>query len=268
MYSDMWVEHSKDEKMSSWLKSSLNDICSCGGTMLNYYNMDGRCTGRMCSNESCPDLLAERIVFIANMFDLTGIGPATALNCVKNKNLNYAYQALPYICNGKITTDIAHVVWIALFLKGVANQWKTICAPYDSLEQFLEEYKGEFSAQVQAGKGKILECATYINVVERKPKKYDCVLNINVMITGSVKDFPRTKRELFIAQVNHLFEGLVNIRYYEARKTGIHVLIAEDKMSATTKVRYAKEQGAKILNSEEFMDYIVERLNEVLGGQS
>lgn len=248
-------------ELPEWLVPHFIKPCEfCGEIYKVGLSPDGnRITKHYCPNEQCPGTIAQKIVFMANVLGVTGIGFATALNIVKVNDLKHHLEILKL---WNIQSEISLYTFMRLCcINGIDTGWKETLANVKTLEEVLElnvipEQEKEF----------IRVNSQYVTIkTEDNIFKYDPVWTGLVMITGDIPGF-MNKRAEFITSLNIMFEGYVRISYSESkRKTGVSYLIKEPNSAITGKVALAKKSGIDIVTSKEFMTILFRAVYERIG---
>lgn len=248
-------------ELPEWLKPHFIKPCEfCGTTYMIGLSPDGnRITKHYCPNIQCPGTIAQKIVFMADILGVSGIGFATALNIVNVNDLKHHLEILKL---WNIQSEISLYTFMRLCcVNGIDTGWKETVANVKTLDAVLE-----LNIVPEKEKSFIRENSQYVKIkVEDDIFRYDPVWTGLVMITGDIQGF-MNKREEFITSLNIMFEGYVRISYSNSkRKTGVSYLIKEPNSAVTGKVAVAKQYGIPIVTSKEFMTILFRAVYEKVG---
>lgn len=260
----MWIKHDEDNNLPSWLKDNLVSNCgTCGSPIENFYNKENRCTARRCSNPICPSTLAARIVALVPMLGWTGIGPETAMTMVISNKLTNHMQAIPLVEKELPEVPITKFLKMCL-IQGMQDKWDSVGNDYESVEQFIETYRGYYSDLVKLNKDYLLECSKYVRIKQNKGAtfKYDAVLTGNVMITGSIDGFP--SKEDYLLGLAAITEGMARFTLVGKRKTNVMALIKEEGSDFSGKYQVAVENNIPIYTSAEFTQFVLTKLMDII----
>ena len=83
-------------KSDKWINSSDKNA-----PPPDFYNPQGSITARKCSNPKCPYMMAEKVVGVAELLGIKGIGSKTAFNIVSSNGLQSHFEAIPFITREK-----------------------------------------------------------------------------------------------------------------------------------------------------------------------
>lgn len=249
------------KEIPEWLASYFIKPCEyCGETYRIGLSPDGnRITKHYCPNSQCPGTIAQKIVFMADLLSVSGVGFATALNIVKTYDIKHHLEVLKL---WGIKQEISLYTFMRLCcINGIDTGWKDTVANVKTLDGILA-----LNIVPEEEKEFIRENVQYVNLkTEEEVFKYEPVWTGLVMITGDIPGFMK-RREDFITSLNYMFEGYVRISYSNSkRKTGVSYLIREANSPITGKVTLAKQCGIPEVTSKEFMTILFRAVYERIG---
>lgn len=261
----MLVNSNDDVLLPDWLKSNIEHTCVCGSPIMNYYNEDGKCTNRVCSNDLCFESVARKLLFCVQELGLkgTGIGVAKCRELAKQYCNKSHFQAFPYLFNKKPKCSISMYLKLCC-IYGMDNRWNTVAGSYKSVDDFLLNYNGQYRDVVDEHIDLIKDNVSYVDFVSVEEFKYKPVVVGNIMITGELNNI--RDRRIFPYALKKATNGLVDVNLVGKRKTDVMALIKEASSPTTDKVRIANENGIPIYTSEEFIEYVGNLANERSGG--
>lgn len=255
----MWIRQDEDFNMTDWMKEAFKPNCLCGKPMLNWYNSANQCTNRKCSDPECRYTAAAKVAAMCDILEIKGIKEAKALSILGNRKY---YQVLDLITNEKPKVSLGTFMRLQ-FINGVDNRWFNECNDYLTLDDFITNYRGQYSYLITPELvEQMRDMQNYVTVIEKKKQKYATAISGTVMITGNLRGFK--DRNQFIAGLNAVFQGAVALGVAESkRKTGIMALIKEEDAPFRGKAQCAKENGIPIMTPTEFTEYIIKKLSTV-----
>lgn len=258
-----WIKQEDDTFLPEWLVSNLPGVCSCGSPMENFYNQQGRITGRRCSDEKCPFKVARKIVGMCDILKVKGIGEAKALSLVKSYKLTSQFEALPKILpDSKPKVSLYNFLRMC-FIKGMDTTWGQVVGENETIEELYNNYKGEYRVLLDKYKSDILYNANFVEFERQWKPTRDALITGTVMISGNIKGY--ANRNNFIAALNVASQGLIRISVAEnKRKTGILALIQEADTPNRGKAECAMQNHIPILTPEEFKLWCTAELKERL----
>jgi hypothetical protein len=222
--------------------------------MLNFYNPRGSATGRKCSNPKCPYMMAEKVVSMCDILSIKGIGAKSAFKIIKSHECKTHFETLPYIVNTKPSVTLYTFMRLCL-IEGVDTSWENVVAGYDKVEDFLNNYKGDYRNIVDANIDTILSGTRFVDIVNGWRPEFKPKLTGTVMISGNIRGF--NNRNDFIYGINTVTKGIVRLSVAESkRKTGILALIQESDTPNRGKAECALENNIPIMTPDEFQKYI------------
>lgn len=256
----MWVKQDEDLKMPEWLSSNISPKCKyCGSDMMNYYNSDGRCTNRRCSNDNCPAMIAARADFMRNLLGIKNVGFATCLSTIKARGITNPVELLG-VWGLKVKMPLGVYLRIHCF-EGVDSEWENITQSLNvfTLDDLYEKYDGKWKSLLDANKELLYSDLKYVELdAPTNDFKGEAVI-LRVMITGTPNGFA-TKDE-FIAACNYVLAGRIIVIHQRTKKqSGVDYLIREPGSTTRGKVEAAKKGGIPIVTSQEFFYILSEKL--------
>jgi hypothetical protein len=259
----MWIKQDEDERLPEWLGKHLSSTCRfCGSPMLNYYNPeDNRCTGRKCSNENCPGMIAARADNMRQIIGIKGIGFAACLESVKYHNITNPVQLLKY-WNIKPRVDIGTYLRMQCW-EGVDSALETEMLKYNikNLDDLFNRYDGKYRATIEKHKDELYALQDLVELPENK-KSFEPKKVHTIMITGTPVGW--ATKEAFIAAVNDACQGIiVTIHQKTKRQSGVDYLICESGSTTTGKVETALKAGIPIVTSAQYVAILDHELDEL-----
>ena len=257
----MWIKHSEDNNIPSWLKDNVRSVCSCGAPIENFYNEDGRCTNRRCSSNICPSKLAMRAANMFTVLNVDGFKEGKSLSVIKDYKLTSHFQVIPHALGGtKLRIDLAKYLKIC-FIPKISEQWNAETDGFSTPSEFVAGYKGKFKDEVEAYKDVILSGEPFFDFIAPTVYEKEPLITGTIMISGNVIGFPT--KEGFVGAINGTFKGYVRLGLTKsARRTGMMALIKENQNDMTTKLQVARETGIPVFTSTEFITYLLNSLSE------
>lgn len=241
-----------NEDIPDWLKPHMKIFCECGAPMCDDGPVDAygkmALTQRWCMNPQCPYHMAQKVVMLADYFEVEGVGEKTAQDMVLGYKFHTHLQALPYWFQEKPTVYLYEVAQLS-YIYGVSKDWKDWLASYRSFEEYFER-EPIIPWVALNNKEYLLECEKYFNI------KKD-VINANVvkvMITGSIHGF--NSRSDFLEAVNQEFKDYFRVEDNKKTVRDTVCLIKEPESVDYSKTAIAQENNIPILNSKEFFGYL------------
>lgn len=255
-----WVKQVDDKSLPVWLTSNLKSKCECGWDMENFYNPQGSITARKCSNPKCPYMMAEKVVGVAELLGIKGIGSKTAFNIVSSNGLQSHFEAIPFITREKPVVTLYTFLRMA-FIKGVDTGWNAIAGDYSNIDELLEKYHGEYEYLLNKHKAELLIGKQFVTFKTVEGYEFEPVVTGTVMISGNIRGL--SNRNDFIWGLNQASKGLIRIGVSESkRKTGVMALIQEADTPNRGKAECAIENHIPIMTPKEFVAYVSKLANE------
>lgn len=253
----MWVKQEEDDRLPEWLAKELNPMCPyCGSPKMNYYNEDdGRCTGRKCSNQNCPGMIAARADNMRQLLNIKDIGFAACLKDVKNNNITRPIELLR-IWNIKPTVDVGLFLRLQCW-EGVDSGLETEMQKYNiqSLDDLFERYDGKYIDMIRNHRDELYALSSLVTFKEATNVRKNAITH-TIMITGTPNNFPT--KEAFVEGLNAACDGrVITIHQKTARQGGVDYLICEPGTKTTRKVATAIKAGIPIVTSEQYMAILV-----------
>ena len=120
-------------EIAPWLEEHINKNCPyCGAPIVNNQLL----TDRFCSNEKCPEHMAQKIVVLAKRLDVKNFGIASAREAVRLYKFQLHTQIIPYWFKEKPSLYLHEVGEICL-IKGHQKKWRQYCEGHDTMLQVL-----------------------------------------------------------------------------------------------------------------------------------
>lgn len=260
-----YVKYS-EVKFPDWLHSNILSHCECGEELDYYFNDSNECTRVICSNKECPYNNGAKISTMCTILNVKGVGYATGVKYCKEYKLKNHFEFIPVYFQEKPNINLKTLFRLA-FIYGYDSKLESIIADYKNVEDFFENYNG-FDKSIFDEYEELLKYGyTVFNVEIPYDVQYDAIITGKVNITGELSGY--SNREDFVLSLNKLFKGKVRITLAtSARKTGLIACITEDASTGTRKIKEAREGGIPIMKPEQFLEYIITKLDEKgeLGG--
>lgn len=260
-----WVEHVEDQRIPNWLKDNLASECPyCKSPMLNYYNVDNRCTNRKCSNEECYGFVAARTDFARQLVGIKNIAYAGCLKDAITHKCKSPFELFK-VWNFVPTVTVDQFLRIHCF-EGVDSEWEKIVQTLNiyTLDELYEKYDGKWKTLLEVNKEKIYSNAQYV-VFKQRPEGLTTKgvrHTYTIMITGTPKDF-NTKDD-FIAAINYACRGIITVIHQKTkRQSGVDFLIREQGSTTRGKVEAAIKGGIPIVTSQEFVAFLVHKMESL-----
>lgn len=210
-------------------------------------------TFRKCANLRCPGHMAHRIVKVCKRFNVKNIGPASALDYIRDYKLDHHIQIIPYLFKEKPKLYVWEIGELAM-IPGWDSRWRDLAGQSDSMLDFLQSFR--CPAALRQEHEVLLYVEKFFEV--KQPLKGKV---IKVMMTGSINNF--NNRADFIRTVNTAFGQYIQLVDVGTRKTGVDYLIKEPHTVDHTKSGIANDYGIPIITSSELVrkigDYVAER---------
>lgn len=260
-----WVNHSQDQNLPSWLKDNLASECPhCKSPMLNYYNVDNRCTDRKCSNNSCYGFVAARADFARKIVGIKDIGYAGCLRDAIMYKCKSPFELFK-VWNFVPTVTVDQFLRIHCF-KGIDSEWEKIVQTLGiyTLDELYNKYDGKWKSLLEENKDEIYGNAKYV-VFKQKPDGLTTKgvrHTYTIMITGTPKGF--NTKEDFISAINYACRGLITVLHQKTkRQSGVDFLIREHGSTTRGKVEAAIKGGIPIVTSQEFVAFLVNKIESL-----
>lgn len=249
----MWVKQIDDNNLPDWLAPHLKSTCRyCGSPMENYYNMDGRCTNRRCSNSVCPGMIAARADNMRQLIGLKGLGFAKCLSDIQCNNITNPIELLRvwrYKPEVTLGTFLRMQCW-----EGVDSELETITQQNDyyTLDELFEGYAGKYRQLFEDNKESLYRTVEYVTLKVRQGEAYKNAVKMTIMITGTPNGF--ATKEDFVDSCNEACKGrIITIHQKTKRQTGVDCLIREPGTATRGKVEAAQKGGIPIITSLEYI---------------
>ena len=259
----MWVKQVEDTNLPDWLAQHLKSTCRyCGSPMENYYNIDGRCTNRRCSNPYCAGMLAARADNMRQLINLKGLGFAKCLNDIQCHNIKKPIELLAvwgYKPEVTLGTFLRMQCW-----EGVDSELEVITQQNDyyTLDELFEGYQGKYRQLFEDNKEELYKAADYVTLKKRVNESSKNAVKMTIMITGTPNGF--STKEEFVESCNEACGGrIITIHQKTKRQTGVDCLIKEPGTTTRGKVEAAQKGGIPIITSLEYIYLLSEILKKL-----
>lgn len=265
----MWVKQVEDTRLPDWLAPHLKGTCRyCGSDMENYYNIDGRCTNRRCSNPDCPGMIAARADNMRQLINLKGLGFAKCLSDIQCNNIRNPIELLRvWRCRPVVTlgTFLRMQCW-----EGVDSELETITQQEDyyTLDELFEHYQGKYRQLFEEHKDELYR---NVELVELKQRLAGTTANKDaikmvIMITGTPNGY--STKEEFVDACNEACGGrIITIHQKTKRQSGVDCLIKEPGTATRGKVEAAQKGGIPIITSLEYIYLLSQILKKLDNGE-
>lgn len=245
-----------------WLKPEMKMFCECGAHLADDGPIgdDGvmQLTQRWCINPRCPIHMAQKIVKLADMFHIVGVGPATARSLISEHRLQHHLEVLPHWFKTKPVVELREAAEMAM-LPGIDSAWQTMLSGMYSFTDYFNRGTG-ISEYVQSNEEYLKYCESFFTI---KEPLLGSVLG--VMLTGHFDKFPN--RKLFIQAVNETYGNVVQIVDVHNAITKARCLIKEKEALDGRKASDAMNYGLPILTPDEFVAYLEARIHNKERGE-
>lgn len=243
-----------------WLSDKIMNKCKyCGAPIVDSgptnYSGKMQLTQRYCPNKYCPGHMGHKIVKLAEMFNVSGIGAETAIGMVLEHDLKYHIQVLPIWFREK---PLVHLwqVGKAAQIYGYDKQWQEMLDGYSSFEDYYNRAMYP-DPVVSINYDYLTWCQTFFNILPPLSANV-----INVMISGSVEGYRR--KEDYIEFLNKHAGQFIQVRMVGKKKTGVDYLIKEPWSVDHDKTKTALDAGIPIVSSQEFMAILIVLVKQMM----
>ena len=226
----MW----KRVDIPEWLAENINKNCPyCGHPITN----NDALTDRYCSNEKCPEHMAQKIVVLAKRMGVKNFGIASAREAVRLYKFQLHTQILPYWFKEKPSLYLHEVGEICL-IKGHQVKWRQYCEGHDTMMQVVKCPRTPPEIRKHAV---LLICtAAMCNIKPRLLGKH-----LNVMLSGSFDGY--RSRSDFVAEMNRKYGDVIQMVDVGKRKTEVAFLVKEIYATDHEKSAIANAMGIPII---------------------
>lgn len=259
----MWVKQVEDKNLPDWLAPHLKSTCRyCGSPMENYYNIDGRCTNRRCSNSDCPGMIAARADNMRQLVNLKGLGFAKCLSDIQCNNITKPIELLRvwgYKPEVTLGTFLRMQCW-----EGVDSELEVIAQQNDyyTLDELFEGYQGKHRQLFEDNKEELYRTVEYVTLKRRANEVFKDAVKMTIMITGTPNGF--ATKEDFVDACNEACQGkIITIHQKTKRQSGVDCLIKEPGTTTRGKVEAAQKGGIPIITSLEYIYLLGEILKKL-----
>jgi len=240
-------------EIPEWLQAKVNVACPyCGHPLINNQLL----TDRYCSNPSCPEHLAQKVVALAKYFNIPNIGAATARELVRVYKLSFHTQIIPYWFKEPPTMQL-HEIGEICMIKGCQKKWREYCDGHDTMLQVLQDPRTPAAIKKQ---GVLLVYTEGLcNVKPRLQGK-----RLNVMLSGSFDNYK--SRADFITDMNNKYGDVVQLVDIGKRKTDVAFLVKEEHATDHEKSAIALASGIPIITPSCLDEKLAAYRTYILGG--
>ena len=236
--------------LPDWVMQNIMMRCSYCGAYLFDNSDSGVTTARFCINPACPGHMQHKIKFLADYFDIKGIGPAKALDLIRMLKLKNHLDILPVWFDVKPVVSLADVAVLAC-IDGYGNtKAQQELNQYSCFEDYFENSL-EVDSTLSKNRDYLIKCQHYFTI--KKPLSQ---LKLYVMATGSFHGYSN-RNDLF-TELNDTYGGVLQIIQTGKRKTGISYLVKERDAIDHSKSQIAYENNIPIITPDE-LKLIVEK---------
>lgn len=257
-----WVMQQEDTNLPYWLQENLKPNCPyCGKPMMNYYNENGRCTNRKCSNKECCGMIAAKADFVRKLLKLDGLGFKTCLRDIQISKARDPFELLAF-------WHIKPTVPLHMFLRmhcfeGIDNEWEDIVQTLGiyTLDELYDKYNGKWWGLLDLAKDRLYENLKYVELTGRPEDmvKSGPKLVLTIMITGTPIGW--ASKDEFVNTLNSICRGIIVIKHQKTkRQTNVDCLIREPGSTTRGKVEAAIKGGIPILTSEQFIKFLTAQM--------
>lgn len=240
------------EGIPAWLRPSLKMVCNyCGCYIIDNADEseDHMITVRRCANESCPGHLQHRLTYLAEYYQIKGIGPATALQLIHTYKLKSHLDILPiWFPDSKPTEQLSKIVDLAC-IEGF-GETKAVSSMncYRTFKDYFSNCRN-IDPVAWINREKLYAAEKYFNVAEPMSKRV-----MYVMLHGTFKGY--SKRDQYLRDINNIFGTVVQVIDAKKRKTGVSYLVRELEAPYGDKDRIARECGIPVVTPLQFLDIL------------
>lgn len=221
-------------EIPDWLSEHINLTCPyCGAPITNNALLTDRC----CSNEKCPEHMAQKIAVLAKRFDVKNFGIASARESVRLHKFSLHTQILPYWFENRPSLYLHEVGEICL-IKGHQKKWRQYCEGYDTMLQVVRSPRTPREVREH---WVLLVCTAAL--CDIKPRLLG--KRLNVMLSGSFDGY--RSRSDFITEMNQKYGDVVQLVDVGKRKTDVAFLVKEEFATDHEKSAIANDMGIPII---------------------
>lgn len=241
-------------EIPNWLLEHINQTCPyCGQPIVNNTLL----TDRHCSNERCPEHMAQKIDVLAKRFGVKNFGIAAAREAVRLYKFQLHTQILSYWFREKPSLYLHEVGEICL-IKGHQKKWRQYCEGHDTMLQVVRSPRTPPEIRKH---GVLLICtAAMCNVKPRLLGK-----RLNVMLSGSFDGY-RSRAE-FVAEMNRRYGDVIQMVDVGKRKTEVAFLVKETFATDHEKSAIAASQGIPIITPKALDEKLAAYRSYILEGR-
>lgn len=245
------ITHRNDD-IPLWLKDNMLTYCPyCKAPLVDsgVTNDDGvmQLTQRYCPNPYCNGHMAVRIVNLAKMFNVQGIGAETSRSIILEHGLKSHLEIIPIWFKEKPEVYLWEVAKAAQ-IYGYDKKWQEEFDGYGSMDDYFTNCKRKLSIAL-VNKDYLKYAESFFSVKPPLAKQV-----IKVMISGSIDKF--NNKQDFIDFINRTAGRYVQVRMVGKRKNDVDCLIKEPWSADHSKTEVALKNNIPILTSQEFLGFI------------
>lgn len=245
-----FTEYNTD--IPDWARNAMMMKCRyCGAYIIDNGDESSghEITSRKCANPKCPGHMSYKIAYLAKYFEIKGVGPATALQLIRDYKLENHLDIIPiWFTKDKPCVRLAVVADLAC-IEGYGETKATQdlnC--YSSFKQYFDNCRN-IDPVVWYNRETLYKAEEYFDIAPPLSKQ-----KMYVMMTGSFNGFDNRKD--FLNEVNEAFGQIIQVIDAGKRKTGVSYLIKEVSAPNRSKTALAREVGIPIVTPKEFVDIL------------
>lgn len=235
-----------------WLKPHLKMVCSyCGCYIIDNADEqeDHMITVRKCANPACPGHMQYRLAYLAEHYQIKGIGPANALQLIRDYKLRNHLDILPiWFRDKKPVEQLSKIVDLACIEGFGETKAESNMNSYRSFKDYFSNCRN-IDPVAWCNREALYKAEEYFTVAEPLSKQV-----MYVMMHGAFNGY--SNRSDFLRDVNQIFGSVIQVVDAKKRKTGVSYLIRETSSPYGDKDRLAREAGIPIVTPLQFVDII------------
>ena len=237
-----------------WVNERIGTTCPyCGSPITN----NDALTDRYCSNPSCPEHMAQKIVLLAKRLGVKGVGEVYARNAVCYQKFTYPTQIIPLWFEQPLEVPLWEVGEICM-IKGHQIKWREYCEGCNTMEEVLANPRLPYDIRAAAP---ILLYTESICRVKRKLEGK----TLNIMMSGSF-DAYRARAD-FVTDMNNKYGDVVQLVDVGKRKTTVEFLVKETHATDHEKSAIAHANGIEIITPADLEQKIANYRTYIIGGE-
>lgn len=238
--------------IADWLKPHIKMICNyCGCYIVDNADEtpDGLITVRKCANPKCPGHMQHRLAYLADYYEVKGIGPATALQLIRDYRMESHLDILPiWFPDEKPTEKLSTIVDLACIEGYGSTSAESSMNSYRSFHDYFCNCRN-ISNEAWFHRDELYKAETYFNIAEPLAKRV-----MYVMLHGTFNSY--TNRAQYLQDINNIFGSVVQVIDAKLRKTGVSYLIREIDAPFGRKDAIARECGIPVVTPLQFLDIL------------